>query len=347
MTAPNQSSTMRRLTVWLPLIAALLACGLLPVAPTPTALPTSTPTASPTLTLTPTATDTPTPIPSPTPLPRPTRLLLISLDGFRPDAVSPERTPNILALAMRGAYSWSAQTVLPSSTLPAHGSMLSGYQVEQHGLTWNDYLPRRGFIQVPTIFSLARQAGLSTAMLVAKQKLVHVAAPGTVDLFRYLPAGDFTIAAEALVLIQAGYDVLFVHFAGPDAAGHRYAWMSPEYLSTVANTDIAVGRLLTALDQAGQREHTLIILTADHGGHGYSHGSARPEDITIPWIIAGPGVRAAFAIHAPVFVYDTAPTAAWALGLPLPDDIDGRPVTEAFLYDSPEAVEEQPATNYP
>ncbi len=341
MTAHDQSSSMRRLAVWLPLIAALLGCGLLPIAPTPTAAlpPTPTPTASSTstatLTLSPTATTTDTPTPSPTPVPRPTRVLLISLDGFRPDAVSSERTPNILALAMRGAYTWSAQTVLPSATLPAHGSMLSGYLVVRHGLTWNDYLPRRGFIQVPTIFTLARQAGLSTAMLVAKEKIVHAAAPGTVDLFRYLPAGDFAITEEAIALIQAGYDVLFVHFAGPDAAGHLYGWMSPHYLSTVANTDIAIGRVMIALDEAGLRDSTLVILTADHGGHDHSHGSSRPEDVTIPWVIAGPGVRQAFPITVPVSVCDTAPTAAWALGLSIPDDIDGRPVTEAFLYGRP------------
>ncbi len=232
---------------------------------------------------------------------------------------------------MRGAYTWSAQTVLPSATLPAHGSMFSGLLVERHGLTWNDYLPRNGYIRVPTIFSLAHQAGMTTAMLVTKQKLVQAAAPGTVDSFEYLPAGDFAVADRAVSLLRAGYDVLFVHFSGPDAAGHLHGWMSSRYLGTVANTDTAVGRLLAALEETGRRESTLVILTADHGGHDHSHGSSRPEDVTIPWIIAGPGVRPAFAITLRVSICDTAPTAAWALGLPLPDDLDGRPFTEAFL----------------
>ncbi len=334
---------MRRLSQWLLLTFALLGCAVLPVAPTATAMlpPTLTPTAlstatdSPTVAFTPTAISTGTPTPSPTPNPRPTRLLLISLDGFRPDAVSPDRTPNILALAMRGAYTWSAQTVLPSATLPAHGSMLSGYQVEDHGLTWNDYLPRNGYIRVPTIFTLAHQAGMTTAMLVTKQKLVQAAAPEMLDYFEYLPAGDFAVADRAISLLHASYDVLFVHFAGTDAAGHLHGWMSSRYLGTVAYTDIAIGRLLTALDEAGLRESTLVILTADHGGHDHSHGSARPEDTTIPWIMAGPGVRQAFAITVPVSICDTAPTAAWALGLPLPDDLDGRPLTEAFAETPP------------
>ncbi|MEW6400035.1 MAG: alkaline phosphatase family protein [Bacillota bacterium] len=330
---------MRRLRWWVLLTIWLLGCGLLPLAPAPTLPPSLTPTASiaPTAIIPPTATvtDTPAPLPSPTPFPRPTHVLIISLDGFRPDAISPDRTPNILALAARGAYTWAAQTVLPSATLPAHGSMLSGYEVEDHGLTWNDYLPRNGYIRVSTIFTWAHQAGLTTAMLVAKQKLVQAVAPGTVDYFEFLPAGDFAIADEGVPLVQAGYGVLFIHFAGPDAAGHLYGWMSSHYLGTVAYTDQAVGRLLSVLDEAGLRDSTLVILTADHGGHDHVHGSARPEDTTIPWIAAGPGVRQGFPITAPVHIYDTAPTAAWALGLPLPEDLDGRPVTEAFLFGNP------------
>src|SRR3972149_3217061 len=78
---------------------------------------------------------------------------------LRPDALDPNRTPAILALAESGAFTLTAQTIHPSVTLPAHGSMLSGYDVEQHGLTWNDYLPENGFILTPTLFSLAHDAG--------------------------------------------------------------------------------------------------------------------------------------------------------------------------------------------
>ena len=77
------------------------------------------------------------------------------------------------------------------------------------------------------------------------------------------------------------------------------------------------------------RQDTLIIITADHGGHGTSHGSSRLEDITIPWIIAGPGVRHV-VLSTNVSTTDTAATVAWALGLPIQPDWDGRPVLEAF-----------------
>jgi arylsulfatase A-like enzyme len=52
--------------------------------------------------------------------------------------------------------------------------------------------------------------------------------------------------------------------------------------------------------------------------------------MTIPWIVAGPGVVPGSKLSRRVVVYDTAATAMWALGLDLPSDLDGRPVLEAF-----------------
>jgi arylsulfatase A-like enzyme len=77
------------------------------------------------------------------------------------------------------------------------------------------------------------------------------------------------------------------------------------------------------------RQDTLIIITADHGGHGTTHGTRRLEDMTIPWIIAGPGVWHR-VLSTNVNTTDTAATVAWALGLPIQPDWDGRPVLEAF-----------------
>ncbi len=321
------------------LAVALAAAGCAPVT-LPSARPpdkdTSTPVRTPTPRLaTPVPSDTPTP--SATPRPAPLRVLVISLDGLRPDALEPGRTPRLLDLAASGAISYNAQTVLPSATLPAHGSMLSGYDVARHGLTWNDYIPDRGTIQTETLFSIAYAAGMQTELVVSKQKLIHIVPPGTADSFIYIAGGDFAVAEQAVQSIADGFDVLFVHFPGPDAAGHSGGWMSPLYLGTVANTDEAVGRVLDGLEAAGLRQETLILVTADHGGHGTLHGGSSPEDMTIPWIVAGPGVVAGTELTTPVTVSDTAATALWALGFTLPEDMSGRPVLEAFGLDSNQA----------
>jgi arylsulfatase A-like enzyme len=123
---------------------------------------------------------------------------------------------------------------------------------------------------------------------------------------------------------------MFVHMGGMDKAGHTYGWMSDEYLAQVSLVDDDVRVLMDALRQQGLEETTLVILTADHGGLGTNHMSSHASVMTIPWIIAGPGVNAGLGLTTEVRIYDTTATVLWALGLPIPEDMAGTPVREAF-----------------
>ena len=68
----------------------------------------------------------------------PPRVALITIDGLRPEAVTAETTPQIWQLVARGAYTWSAQTIVPSNTLPSHTSMLTGVEPSVHGITFDE-----------------------------------------------------------------------------------------------------------------------------------------------------------------------------------------------------------------
>jgi predicted AlkP superfamily pyrophosphatase or phosphodiesterase len=242
--------------------------------------------------------------------------------------------PILSALMQEGAYTLHAQTIHPSATLPAHASMLTGLCPDQHGVNWNDYIPENGYAQGTSIFTLAKQAGLYTVMIVNKEKLRQITPPESTDVFLYVNDRDVVIAEQAAPILKEGFDLALVHFATTDAMGHVHGWLSPEQLSVVRRADEAVGALLTALDQAGLRKDTLIIVTADHGGHDDLHGTWLPQDMTIPWAVIGPEVIPQ-TITQPVNVADTAATAAWALNLsPLPDAA-GLPILEAFGQASP------------
>ena len=69
------------------------------------------------------------------------KVLVVSVDGLRPDAIFHAPAPNLHALACQGAYSWRARTIEPSMTLPSHASMVSGFPPEQHGIFHNDLQP--------------------------------------------------------------------------------------------------------------------------------------------------------------------------------------------------------------
>ena len=297
--------------------------------PPPTTIPaftvTQTPFQPPTATLTPVVALEPTG----TPLSGPARVLILSIDGFRPDAIELTPMRNVQALMGEGAYSLVAQTIFPSSTLPSHSSMLTGLCPDKHGVDWNDYRPNKGYANGTDLFDLAHAAGLRTVMVVGKEKLRQVTEPESTDVFEFINDRDLVIAARATEFIPQGFDLMFVHFPTPDWMGHEYGWLSPEQFSVLFRADEALQTILNALEEAGMREDTLIIVTADHGGHDTTHGSSRLEDMTIPWIIAGPGVRH-IVLSTNVNTTDTAATVAWALGLPIQPDWDGHPVLEAF-----------------
>src|SRR5687768_8458441 len=83
-------------------------------------------------------------------------VVIVSIDGLRPDAIEKAEAANLLALIKQGAYCAKAQTVVPSVTLPSHTSMLTGLDYKRHGVTWNVY--RKGSIALPTVFSVAKDA---------------------------------------------------------------------------------------------------------------------------------------------------------------------------------------------
>ncbi|MBC7877485.1 MAG: alkaline phosphatase family protein [Anaerolineales bacterium] len=293
---------------------------------TTTASPTATITATVTQTLIPAITLTPTAL---SPLARIERVLIISYDGMRPDAIAAAPMPNLLALIEAGASApTSALTIDYPATSPSHASMLSGLCMEDHGVIYNKYFKYMGYSKGVDIFDLAHAAGLKTVMIVSKDKMRQMAEPETTDVFevRY---GEPAVAREVVAQIQLGFDLMFVHFAGPDNRGHKYDWMSGEYMKVLREGDVALGQILAALDENDLREDTLIIITADHGGKGSNHIGLVIEDYRIPWIASGPGV-----IHKeltlPIYTMDTAATAAYALKLPLQPDWAGIPIYEIF-----------------
>ena len=270
-------------------------------------------------------------------------VFIISFDQGAPAGIAKADMPHLKHMAAQGAHTWEAFTIVPSLTLPSHASMLTGVGIQKHQIDWNDYQPNKGMVKVPTIFSLAKEKGFTTAMFVAKEKFQHLNLPGSVDKFVY-PKQDESCGnvarefASCVASLKPG--LCFIHFGDPDVKGHAFGMDSPEKMQAFADTDKALGVILDAVDKAGLTRSSVFILTADHGGHDTkdhgtthgTHGSSSPEDVIIPWIAWGAGVKPGFTITAPVVQYDTAATALWLLGIPIPEHFWGRPVTSAFAF---------------
>lgn len=257
-------------------------------------------------------------------------VVIVSFDGMRPDGMELAPAPTLHRLRAEGTAALEAETVGDSSTLPSHSSMLSGVEVRVHGLPFDDFRPHRGFIRVPTVLYRARDAGLATAMFVAKTKLRHMAIPGSLDVWS-LPNWRCTrvAAAAADYLATAPAGITFIHFEEPDDAGHRHRWMGPEYLAAIGRADQCFATVMAAIEGRADRDRFLVIASADHGGHGRRHGTHAREDLHIPWVAWGSRVRRG-DFRDPVRTTDTGVTALAALGLPVPPELTGRALARVW-----------------
>ena len=104
--------------------------------------------------------------------------------------------------------------------------------------------------------------------------------------------------------------------------------MSESYMAALSKSDRAVGIVLESLECSGGLAENTCLVLADHGGHDKNHGTKAGEDMTIPWIIAGSGIRQGHRIAGDVSIMDTAPTLLHLLGLRIPDGWEGKVIDE-------------------
>jgi arylsulfatase A-like enzyme len=119
----------------------------------------------------------------------------------------------------------------------------------------------------------------------------------------------------------------------------RWRLLRHVYYRLVEKVDAQIGRILQALRDSGQEEHTLVVFTSDHGDMAGAHElnqkhSLYDESARIPLIIAGPGVAAGQVVDEPVSHVDLLPTLcdlaqidppAGIAGVSLRPAVEGRP----------------------
>jgi hypothetical protein len=250
------------------------------------------------------------------------RVLAISIDGLNPRAIQQvgrSRTPTFHRLMREGAYTLNARTVREQTrTLPNHTAMLTGRRVDGkhggHGYTDNvdnrSTVHRAAGHYVASVFDVVHDNGGATALFAAKIKFnlykrtwnAHGGPDrvgpndgrAKIDRFTIDPNNSRLVAKLTADLRRSPREFTFVHLSLPDRAGHAHDFMGKEYLDAVEQTDRLLGRILsTVAARRALRGHTLVLLTADHGGKGATHHAAdRLTNYRIPFMAWGPGVPA-------------------------------------------------------
>lgn len=283
------------------------------------------------------------------------RVLIVSIDGLRPDLLLLAEAPMARELMRRGSYSMWAMTTPQSITLPSHVSMLSGVTPNRHGILWNSDLPLEYplYPSVPTLFEVAKRRGYTTALVAGKDKFDVFDRPGVLD-WRWIPRRGTVKTADVIrpavrILTEHKPQVMLVHLPSVDVVGHSKGWASPQQMRAIEEADDALSQLVYALEDAGTADATLLIVSADHGGQGRGHAAEDARSRHIPWIAVGPGVRQGVDLTSDarlvIRTEDTFATACWALGIPPSmGDLDGKPVKQIRGSRDDELLKTMPST---
>jgi len=257
------------------------------------------------------------------------KVLIIGIDGTRPDALLNATTPNLDDLWKNGAYSFTAKTDEISSSGICWTGMMTGVWHDKHKVISNDY-KNPNVAEYPHFFRRFKEFDAASK----RYSIVHWA-----PLHKILQEGDATnathVKSDAVVsenavarLQEEDVDVLFVHLDDVDHAGHAkgYGAKKPTYLSAIEQADTHVGEIIAGLKKRPNytKENWLVLVSTDHGGSGYGHGKDIPEHTTIFYIASGKDAIKG-EIKEQVNVIDIAVTALHHLGVEIKDEwhLDG------------------------
>lgn len=268
---------------------------------------------------------------------QPQYVIIISVDGMGSEYVMPLLSSNtnemttFLRLLSEGSGTLNARDDADYAiTLPNHATMITGRSVagtSGHNWTSNtdplvtDTLATNKGSYVASVFDVAHDNGLRTGLWSGKSKFSlfpqsYSATTGALDTtgvdngrnkidYNYITS---SVSADTLTtdfinqMTADPFGVAFVHYQDPDATGHSDGWStatSSSFATTLKSVDTAIGRILTMIEGSETLNgKTTVIVTADHGGHGTTHGDITNYlDYTIPFYVWGAGVSSGDNIY--------------------------------------------------
>ncbi len=233
--------------------------------------------------------------PNPEPKKIKNKVLIIGIDGCRPDGITASNTPNLDGLMANATYSLDARCLFTTSSGPGWTSMLSGVWQDKHGVVNNAYTGSN-FTGYPHFFKHIED---------------HNPENRTVSIVQWNPINDHMAQLDADVVINSDTDeavknavanelanndptALFVQLSNVDFAGHRTGFTpdNQDYIDAIETVDSQVGAMISALKlrKTYDDENWLILLSTDHGGLGTSHGGPSDEERTIFVIASGDNI---------------------------------------------------------
>lgn len=214
-------------------------------------------------------------------------VILISLDGFRPDYLDRGNTPALSRLAAEGVRG-SMRPSFPSVTFPNHYTLVTGLHPGRNGMVnnrmedpqrpgavftlqdravaadqiwWSDGVP---------IWVVSERQGVRTGAMFWPGSEYEIAG-GRPSRYRVFDQSTASFARVDVLLSwldlpQAERPRFFtLYFDLVDSAGHRFGPDAMETNAAAAEVDAAIARLVAGLRARGYGEHVNFVIVADHG----------------------------------------------------------------------------------
>ncbi|MFQ6126851.1 MAG: alkaline phosphatase family protein [Candidatus Heimdallarchaeota archaeon] len=262
-------------------------------------------------------------------------VVIVVIDGARPDIVGEAETPNIDWIKENGTWFTNARCFTPSFSDPGDTSIGTGAKPSVAGVAFNNQ-ELNGDIGIDNIFKIVKETGETTSFTGSKSWLnlygdwfnnYKVIGEGTREM-------DSVVGDYAVELIeQYNPKLLMVHLDDTDMAGHEYGAASDEYQQQIEGTDAEIGKIIEAIDNLGNLKETLFIITSDHGMRDEGgHGGWEEEALHILLTMRGPYIKH-LEINEETLQNQIAATVSFFLGYRLPSGLTGGILFDIFDVD--------------
>ena len=212
-------------------------------------------------------------------------VILVSIDGFRPDYLDRGVTPTLNALKADGAFAVMRPS-FPSVTFPNHYTLVTGLHPDRHGIVGNTMVDADlgrfslGNAAAVTngdwwdegepIWVTAEQAGLTTGTMFwpGSEAEIGGVRPSHWSVFDQSMSGDARVDQVLAWLDLSGDrrpDFATLYFDIVDTAGHHHGPAAAETTEAVASVDASIARLIVGLEARGLSNRTTLVVVSDHG----------------------------------------------------------------------------------